>query len=72
MIVCPDVSGVHWSDFGHLEECVRAGEQAISSEVEEIQKRIAGKKIRKIMRFPFSWKKNPPISEDEICANLSR
>jgi NTE family protein len=71
VVVCPDVSAVHWSDFGHLEECVRAGEQAISAQMEEIKKRIAAKKIRNILRLPFSWKKNRPIPEDETCANLS-
>jgi len=71
VVVCPDVSAVHWSDFGHLEECVRAGEQAISAQMKEIKKRIAGKKIRNILRSPFSWKKNLPISENETCANLS-
>jgi len=71
VVVCPDVSAVHWSDFGHLEECVRAGEQAISAQMEEIKRRMAGKKIRNILRLPFSWKKNRPIPEDETCANLS-
>lgn len=71
VVVCPDVSAVHWSDFGHLEECVRAGEQAVAAQLEEIKRRIVRKRILNLLRFPFPWKRKLRIPEDETCTNLS-
>jgi NTE family protein len=70
-IVCPDVSGVHWSDFGHLDECVRAGEEAIAAQLDEIKNKISRKKVRNFLLYPFSGKRNLQTAEDETCPNLS-
>jgi NTE family protein len=71
VIVCPDVSMIHWSDFGHFEECIQAGEEAISRQMEEIKKKITRKMIWNILRYPFSWKKSQPIPKDETSTNIS-
>ena len=53
LIVDPDVSKVHWSDFGHLDECVWAGAEAIRQKTEEIRRKIERKKIRNFFLAPF-------------------
>lgn len=54
VVIRPDVSAVHWSDFEHLDECVRAGAEALAEKMEELKRKIVRKRIRKI--FPFLGK----------------
>jgi NTE family protein len=53
VVISPDVSGIHWSDFGHLDECLRAGEQAARQKLDEIKSLVKRKKMRKFFRLPF-------------------
>ncbi|MDI6753669.1 MAG: patatin-like phospholipase family protein [Thermodesulfobacteriota bacterium] len=53
VIILPDVSGVHWSDFNHLNQCLRAGEQAAYEKLGDIKKLIKRKKIKKVFSLPF-------------------
>lgn len=53
VVICPEVSRVHWSDFAHLDECLRAGEQAVGEKLAEIKSLMKRKKIKKIFRLPF-------------------
>jgi NTE family protein len=48
VVICPDVSGVHWSDFGHLDKCLAAGEKATREKLDEIKSRMKRKKLKKI------------------------
>ena len=48
VVISPDVSGIHWSDFGHLDECLVAGEQATREKLDEIKSRVKRKKLKKI------------------------
>jgi len=59
LIVCPDVSKVHWSDFGHLDECIWAGAEAIRQKTEEIRRKIERNKIRNFFLSPFREKRKP-------------
>jgi len=59
VIVCPDVSQVHWSDFGHLDECVQAGAKAMREKIEEIRSQITRKKIRTFFLSPFQRRRPP-------------
>jgi NTE family protein len=59
VVVCPDVSQVHWSDFGHLDECVRAGAEAIGEKIGEIRRKSAGKKFRNFFLSPFKGQTAP-------------
>jgi len=59
MIVCPDVSQVHWSDFGHLEECVWAGAEAMRAKMDEVRRRIAREKTRNFFLSPFRGRSQP-------------
>lgn len=53
VIILPDVSGVHWSDFNHLNKCLRAGEKAAYEKLGNIKKLIKRKKIKKVFSLPF-------------------
>ncbi len=59
VVISPDVSGIHWSDFGHLEDCLRAGEQATREKLDEIRSLVRRKKLKKVFRFPFSRPSSP-------------
>ena len=48
VVITPDVSGIHWSDFGHLEDCLRAGERATREKLDEIRSLIKKKKLKNI------------------------
>jgi NTE family protein len=61
VVISPDVSGIHWSDFGHLEECLRAGEEATRAKLDEIKRMVKRKRLRKIFRFPFARPSSPPL-----------
>jgi NTE family protein len=63
MIICPDVCGIHWSDFGHLDECLRAGEQATLEKLDELNSLVKRKKIKKIFRLPFGRSSSTPIAQ---------
>lgn len=56
LVLSPNVSTVHWSDFEHLDECVRVGAEAISAKMEELKSKIAKRRIRKFFHFPFLGK----------------
>ncbi|MBI5966480.1 MAG: patatin-like phospholipase family protein [Deltaproteobacteria bacterium] len=53
IVINPEVSGVHWSDFGHLDECLHAGEQATREKLGAIKSLMKKKKLKKIFSFPF-------------------
>ena len=59
VVISPDVSGIHWSDFGHLDDCLRAGEQATREKLDEIKSLARRKKLKKVFRFPFSRPSSP-------------
>ncbi len=59
VVLRPDVSGIHWSDFGHLEECLHAGEKTVQEKLEEIRGKIRWKKAKKIFRLPFGRLSSP-------------
>jgi NTE family protein len=50
VVISPDVSGIHWSDFGHLDECLTAGEQATQEKMDEIKSLMKRKKLKNIFR----------------------
>jgi predicted acylesterase/phospholipase RssA len=60
VVICPDVSGIHWSDFGHLDECLAAGEQATREKMDEIKRRMKKKKLKKIIGGLRSRLFSPP------------
>jgi len=37
LVIAPEVSTIHWSDFGQVDECLRAGEQAAREKLGEIK-----------------------------------
>jgi len=53
VVICPNISDVHWSDFGHLDTCIRRGEEATRTKLDEIRSLIKRKKIKKIFALPF-------------------
>ena len=59
VVVCPDVSQVHWADFSRLDECIWAGAKALREKSEEIRRKITRKKIRNFFLSPAPGK-NPP------------
>ena len=48
VVICRDVSGIHWSDFEHLDECLVAGEKATREKMDEIRSRVKRKKLKKV------------------------
>lgn len=59
VVLHPDVSGIHWSDFGHLEDCLQAGEMAVKEKLEEIRSKIRRKKLKKVFYLPFGFPSSP-------------
>lgn len=53
VILRPDVSWIHWSDFGHFNECMKAGEKAVEENLEVIRSKIRNEKWKKIFLLPF-------------------
>ncbi len=53
LIITPEVSAIHWSDFGRMDDCLRAGEQAAREKLDAIKNLVRRKKLRKIFRLPF-------------------
>jgi len=53
LVIAPEVSTIHWSDFGQVDECLRAGEQAAREKLGEIKNLVKRKKIKKILGLPF-------------------
>ena len=53
LVISPDVSGVHWSDFGHFEECIRIGEEATREKLGDLRRLIRMKKLQKVFRLPW-------------------
>ncbi len=53
VVISPGVSTIHWSDFGHLDECLHAGEQATREKLDEIRSLVRRKKVEKVFRLPF-------------------
>ncbi len=52
VVLRPDVSWIHWSDFGHFEDCLRAGENAVQEKLDEINTKVKKKKFRKFFSLP--------------------
>lgn len=50
VVITPDVSGIHWSDFGHLDDCLWAGERATREKLDEIRSLVRKKKLKNIFR----------------------
>jgi NTE family protein len=50
VVITPDVSGIHWSDFGHLDDCLWAGERATREKLDEIRSLVQKKKLKNIFR----------------------
>jgi NTE family protein len=50
VVITPDVSGIHWTDFGHLDDCLRAGERATREKLDEIRRLLQKKKLKNIFR----------------------
>ena len=63
VVICPEVYGIHWSDFGHLDECLRAGEQATREKLDEINSLVKRKKLKKIFRLPFGRSSSTPTAQ---------
>jgi NTE family protein len=63
LVIHPDVCGIHWSDFGHLDECLRAGEHATREKLDELNSLVKRKKIRKIFRLPFGPSSSTPTAQ---------
>jgi NTE family protein len=59
VVLRPDVSGIHWSDFGHLEDCLQAGQEAVREKIKEIRNRIRWKKLKKILFLPSGHISSP-------------
>jgi len=59
VVIRPDVSGIHWSDFGHLDECLKAGEEAVKAKMEEIRRLIRRKKLKKAFFLPLAASSSP-------------
>jgi len=59
VVLKPDVSGIHWSDFSHLDECLQAGERAVKEKLDEIRSQIRRKKLKKILCLPFGCLSSP-------------
>lgn len=59
VVITPDVSGIHWSDFGHLDDCLGAGEQATREKLDEIRSLVRRKKLKTVFRFPFGRPSSP-------------
>ena len=53
VVISPEMSTLHWSDFGRMDECLSAGEKAAQEKLDEIKKAVYRKKIQKIFCFPF-------------------
>jgi len=50
LVISPDVSGIHWSDFRHLDACLAAGERATREKLADIKRLVKRKKLKKIFR----------------------
>ena len=59
VVIRPDVSGIHWSDFGHLDDCLRAGEEAVKDRRDEIRRLIRRKKMKKAFFLPLGSSSSP-------------
>ncbi len=51
IVIRPDLQGIHWSDFGRIEDCLRAGEEAARKMMTRIRDQIKKKKLG--IFFPF-------------------
>ncbi len=59
VVIRPNVSGIHWSDFGHLDDCLKAGEEAVNENRDQIRKLIRKKKIKKAFFLPLGSTSSP-------------
>jgi NTE family protein len=50
VVLRPDVAGIHWSDFGHLQECLQAGEKVVADQIEEIRTKIKSRTLNKRLK----------------------
>jgi NTE family protein len=51
IVIRPEMGGIHWSDFSHLDACVQAGEDATREKMPLIWSQMKRKKIGRY--FPF-------------------
>ncbi len=61
VVISPDVSGIHWSDFGHLEECLAAGEKATREKIDKIRTWVKKKKLKKVFGVFRGRLFSPPV-----------
>lgn len=47
LVISPDVSDIHWADFGHFDYCRQVGKEAARKKIPEIKKLMRNKKIKK-------------------------
>ncbi len=52
VVITPDLN-CHWADFGHMDECVAAGEAAAQAKVAVIRSLIRKKKFHKVFHLPI-------------------
>jgi NTE family protein len=51
LIIRPNLSGIRWSDFYRLEDCLKAGEDAAREKADEIRSLIRRRKMKKALSF---------------------
>lgn len=62
LVISPEMSNVHWADFGHLDQCLQAGREATQKKMPTIKRLVRNKKIKKTLILPFSLFKQPAIN----------
>lgn len=53
LVISPEVTEIHWSDFGHFERCLQAGKEATRQKISAIKSLISNKKIKKLLSLSF-------------------
>jgi NTE family protein len=53
VVLRPEVSGIHWSDFRHLDDLLQAGEESVQEKLGEIRGLIRKRKVKKILSLPL-------------------
>ncbi len=51
VVITPTLN-CHWADFGHLDDCLAAGEEAAREKVDVIRRLIRKKKLQKVFHLP--------------------
>lgn len=50
IVLKPDVKDINWNEFHRLDYCIQAGERTVEENLQRLTARVAGGKIRAIMR----------------------